>query len=161
MKEEIFGPLLPVVAVKNIDEAIKLINNMDKPLGMYIFTSDQKVVDKILANTSSGGVTVNDCMLHVLVDELPFGGVGPSGMGAVHGVRGFDEFSHIRSVLHRGNTSIDLIGKSRYPPHNQAKYDELVMFGLNVSFIKKTFKTAARVAVPVAVSAAVVLYSNL
>ena len=99
MQEEIFGPVLPVLAVDDVDEAIARVNGSDKPLALYVFGNDN--VDKVLAETSSGGVCVNDAMVHVGVTTLPFGGVGESGYGAYHGRWGFETFSHRKSVLRR------------------------------------------------------------
>jgi len=102
MQEEIFGPLLPVVAVDSIDEAVAFVNDRAKPLALYVFSDDDDIVDDVLARTSSGGVGVNNTLLHIAPPDLPFGGVGQSGMGAYHGQAGFDTFSHLRSVYDRG-----------------------------------------------------------
>ncbi len=101
MQEEIFGPLLPVIAVDDVDEAVRFVNDRDKPLALYIFSNSDAVIDKVIANTSAGGVCVNHAVLQVGVGELPFGGVGPSGMGAYHGKAGFDTFTHRKSVLRK------------------------------------------------------------
>ena len=101
MQDELFGPVLPILTVKNIEEAIEKINDGEKPLGAYLFTKDQKKVDKFLNSTSSGGVTINDILKHVSVIELPFGGVGNSGMGNYHGKNGFIHLSHAKAVLKR------------------------------------------------------------
>lgn len=118
MREEIFGPLLPVLPVDDVDEAVAFVNQRDKPLALYVFSNDESVVDRVLASTSSGGVTVNGTLLHLAVPELPFGGVGPSGMGAYHGRAGFDTFSHRKSVLDR-STRPDL--PVTYPPYSRWK----------------------------------------
>ena len=99
MEEEIFGPVLPVIKVANVEEAIGFINRRPKPLALYIFTNNELLEQKILEATSSGAVVVNHCMLHNLSPELPFGGVGESGMGAYHGKFGFDTLTHQKSVL--------------------------------------------------------------
>ncbi len=99
MREEIFGPLLPVRTYKTLDEVTGYINSKDRPLGLYIFTNDKQVEEKLLYATISGGVTVNNCMVHVGQHDLPFGGVGASGMGHYHGVEGFVEFSKMRPVF--------------------------------------------------------------
>ena len=105
MKQEIFGPVLPIIAVENEDEAINTINRVcNDPLAMYIFSEDNAQVDKILNSTNSGGVCVNTAMEHLANHNLPFGGVGNSGTGAYHGKHGFDEFSHSRSVLYKDTT---------------------------------------------------------
>ena len=101
MSEEIFGPILPVMAVKNVSQSIAAVNAHDKPLALYVFAEDQAVVDRVVAETSSGGVGANLTMMQLGVPDLPFGGVGPSGMGAYHGKAGFDTFTHRKSVLQR------------------------------------------------------------
>jgi len=99
MQEEIFGPVLPVKTYGKLDEALAYINSHDRPLGLYYFGADQAEQDKVLTSTTSGGVTVNDVIMHVAQEDLPFGGVGPAGMGSYHGVDGFREFSHRKSVF--------------------------------------------------------------
>ena len=101
MQEEIFGPLLPVKAYQKVDDAIDYINAHDRPLGLYYFGTDTDERDRVLARTTSGGVTVNDVVMHVAQEELPFGGIGPAGMGVYHGEDGFREFSHRKSVFHQ------------------------------------------------------------
>ncbi len=102
MKEEIFGPVLPVLPIDSIDQAVDFVNGRDKPLALYVFTRRREVEEDVLARTSAGGVTVNGTILHLGSPDLPFGGVGPSGMGAYHGRFGFETFSHRKSVLSRG-----------------------------------------------------------
>jgi acyl-CoA reductase-like NAD-dependent aldehyde dehydrogenase len=85
MQEEIFGPLLPVVNVKSPEDAVTFINEREKPLALYVFTADSRVQKLFTERTSSGGLCINDCIMHVVVETLPFGGVGHSGMGAYHG----------------------------------------------------------------------------
>lgn len=106
LQEEIFGPVLPVVAYTSLDEAIAWINARPRPLALYLFERQRETIDKILAQTTSGGVTVNDTFLHAGVDSLPFGGVGESGMGAYHGEEGFRTFSHIKPVFMRAGISL-------------------------------------------------------
>ncbi len=118
MREEIFGPLLPVLPVDDVDAAISFVNGRDKPLALYVFSEDDGVVDRVLTSTSSGGVTVNGTLLHLAVPGLPFGGVGPSGMGAYHGRAGFDTFSHGKGVLDR-TTRLD--PPVTYPPYSRWK----------------------------------------
>lgn len=101
MREEIFGPLLPIRPYQAIDEAIAYVNARPRPLGLYYFGSDPAERDRVLDGTVSGGVTVNDVLMHVAQEEMPFGGVGPSGMGAYHGYDGFREFSHRKAVYHQ------------------------------------------------------------
>lgn len=114
MQEELFGPLLPVLEVDNLQQAIERINARPKPLALYLFSQSEQAQEQILQNTSSGGVCFNDVVMHVGVPELPFGGVGASGMGAYHGQAGFNTFSHQRSVLRR---PFRLDVPFRYPPY--------------------------------------------
>jgi coniferyl-aldehyde dehydrogenase len=102
LKEEIFGPILPIVTYDDLDHAIRLINARPKPLALYCFSTDHAKVEGVLKRTSSGGVTVNGTLLHVAQADLPFGGVGESGMGAYHGRDGFQRLSHARAVLELG-----------------------------------------------------------
>ncbi len=118
MAEEIFGPILPVLAVDSIDDAIATINAHDKPLALYVFAEDQNVVDRVVAQTSSGGVGANVTLLHLAVPGLPFGGVGASGLGAYHGKSGFDTFSHRKAFLQRP-TRFD--PPVTYPPYSSIK----------------------------------------
>jgi len=99
LKEEIFGPILPIVAYDDLDHAIRLINARPKPLALYCFSTDHAKIEGVLQRTSSGGATINGTLLHVAQEDLPFGGVGESGMGAYHGREGFQRLSHARAVL--------------------------------------------------------------
>jgi aldehyde dehydrogenase (NAD+) len=99
MADEIFGPVLPVLGVSDMEQAIAFVNSRPKPLALYLFSSDPLIQESVLERTSSGGVTVNHALLHLAVPALPFGGVGPSGMGAYHGRASFETFSHKKSVL--------------------------------------------------------------
>ncbi|KAH7696765.1 Protein ALH-4 a, partial [Aphelenchoides avenae] len=99
MKDELFGPILPILTVEDIEEAIEFINNREKPLAAYLFTKDEEKIKKFLRDTTSGGVTINDVIKHVGAQSLPFGGVGSSGMGRYHGKYGFDTFTHEKAVL--------------------------------------------------------------
>ncbi|KAL3274610.1 hypothetical protein HHI36_015991 [Cryptolaemus montrouzieri] len=122
MQEEIFGPILPIVNVKDVNDAIKLINEREKPLALYIFSQNSKDTKLILDNTSSGGVAVNDVILHIAVESLPFGGVGHSGMGAYHGRRTFDTFVHQKSVLTKNFRKIpEKIQSMKYAPYTDGK----------------------------------------
>jgi aldehyde dehydrogenase (NAD+) len=118
MAEEIFGPLLPVLPVDSLDQAIEFVNDRPKPLALYVFTENGDAAAKVLTSTSSGGACVNDTMMHLSVPDLPFGGVGESGMGAYHGKTSFDTFSHKKSVLAK---SVRLDLPLRYPPYDDAK----------------------------------------
>jgi acyl-CoA reductase-like NAD-dependent aldehyde dehydrogenase len=106
LQEEIFGPVLPVVTYTSLDEAIAWVNARPRPLALYLFERRRAAIDKVLAETVSGGVTVNDTFLHAGVDSLPFGGVGASGMGAYHGEEGFRTFSHFKPVFRRAGLSL-------------------------------------------------------
>ena len=99
MNEEIFGPILPVVAYETVDEAIAYVNARPRPLALYVFDHDERAIQRILERTVSGGVTVNETLLHVAQEELPFGGVGASGMGEYHGRAGFERFSKGKAVF--------------------------------------------------------------
>ncbi|XP_058019831.1 aldehyde dehydrogenase family 3 member A2 [Ahaetulla prasina] len=129
MQEEIFGPILPIVTVKGVEEAIQFINQREKPLALYVFTNSNKVIDKMIAETSSGGVTANDVIMHFSIPGLPFGGVGNSGMGAYHGRFGFDTFSHKRACLIR-TFRMEAVNSIRYPPNSQKKVDWAKFFVL-------------------------------
>ena len=118
MADEIFGPILPVLGVKDIEQAIAFVNSRPKPLALYLFTNDPLVQESVLERTSSGGVTVNHTLLHLAVPSLPFGGVGASGMGAYHGRATFETFSHRKSVLVKP-TWLD--PSFFYPPYNDFK----------------------------------------
>ncbi len=114
MTDEIFGPILPFIEYDNLKDAIEFINKRAKPLALYIFSKDEKKIQKVLAETSAGGVTVNDTLLHIVNPHLPFGGVGDSGIGAYHGQLSFDVFSHMKSVLRRTFLVDDPV---RYAPY--------------------------------------------
>lgn len=114
MREEIFGPILPILAVDSLDEAIAFVNARPAPLALYCFSRSRDAQRAVLRRTRSGGACVNDVILHLAPSRLPFGGVGASGMGACHGKAGFDAFTHRRSVLVRG-TGFD--PAVRYPPY--------------------------------------------
>jgi aldehyde dehydrogenase (NAD+) len=130
MAEEIFGPVLPVIAVDSLDEALAFVNagsaQGDKPLALYTFSESDDENDKVLAGATSGGACVNGTLLHISNPALPFGGVGESGMGAYHGKFGFDTFSHHRSV-HTRSTRID--PALMYPPYT-AKKEKLLRKGM-------------------------------
>jgi coniferyl-aldehyde dehydrogenase len=99
MQEEIFGPVLPIVPYRTLDDAIEYVNARPRPLALYYFDHDRDRADAVLSRTVSGGAVVNDCLLQFAAETLPFGGVGPSGLGAYHGPEGFDTFSHKKSVV--------------------------------------------------------------
>ena len=104
-QEEIFGPILPVIPYDQADEAIAYVNSRDRPLALYWFGTAREARDRILRETISGGVTINDCLLHIAQEHQPFGGVGASGMGAYHGEWGFRTFSKEKPVFYRPRVS--------------------------------------------------------
>lgn len=111
MQEEIFGPLLPVLSYKTMDEAVQYVNDRDRPLALYYFDWDKQRGKDLLKRTHSGGVCINDTMNHVMADDIPFGGVGPSGMGHYHGKEGFLNFSKAKGVVRKGRIDItQLVG---------------------------------------------------
>lgn len=119
MQEEIFGPILPIVRAENLEDAIAFIRDNDKPLAAYIFTDNEFSEAKFLNDISCGSVCVNDVMMFMAVHELPFGGVGASGMGAYSGKRGFETFSHMKAVMKRGWwPDLDI----RYAPYTEKKF---------------------------------------
>jgi len=124
MQEEIFGPILPVRTYETLDEAIDYVNDHPRPLALYVFDNDQKRVDRVLRETVSGGVSVNAVMLHVAQDDLPFGGVGPSGMGHYHAREGFESFTKKKAVFYQSR--INGMGLLRPP------------YAKNIDFMLKT-----------------------
>ncbi|KMT09502.1 hypothetical protein BVRB_6g129700 [Beta vulgaris subsp. vulgaris] len=131
MNEEIFGPILPIITLKNIEQSIDFINMRPKPLALYAFTLNEALKTRIVSETSSGSVTFNDVLIQYVCDELPFGGVGQSGMGRYHGKYSFDAFSHEKAVLHRGYYP-DL--SMRYPPWNAFKM-EFCRLGYSMDYL--------------------------
>lgn len=101
MLEEIFGPVLPVVTYEKSDDAITFINSREKPLALYYYGTNESFKEQIVNQTSSGGITTNDCIFHGVNPNLPFGGVGNSGYGSLHGKNGFDSCSHMKAVLEK------------------------------------------------------------
>jgi acyl-CoA reductase-like NAD-dependent aldehyde dehydrogenase len=122
MREEIFGPLLPLVPYRELDEAIAFVNARPRPLALYVFDHDRNEVEKVVSGTVSGGVTVNDTILHIAQDDLPFGGVGESGMGHYHGREGFDTFSKHKAVFHQSH----LNGLKLFRPPYGKRFESLV-----------------------------------
>lgn len=131
MREEIFGPLLPVVVVSSVEKAIEFVNDRAQPLALYVFTNSSAVSDKVLAQTTSGGACVNDTIMHVSNPNLPFGGVGPSGLGAYHGKFGFDTFSHAKAVLSAPTWSDPAL---RYPPYSDKALNIVSWIALKAKF---------------------------
>ncbi len=122
MQNEIFGPILPILPVKDMDEALQFVQEREKPLAFYIFSEDRDTIHKVLSSSTSGGVCVNETMNHLAVPGLPFGGVGNSGMGKYHGEWGFREFSNARAVLDHA-TGFD--PAVRYPPYAGDKLERM------------------------------------
>lgn len=126
MKEEIFGPILPIIEYEDLDLVLKQIKKLPKPLALYLFTSAKDIKRKVLKNLSFGGGCINDTIMHFVNESTPFGGVGNSGMGHYHGAYSFNTFSHTKSVIERGlSPDIPL----RYPPFKE-----------NLSLLKKILK---------------------
>ncbi|CDI50732.1 aldehyde dehydrogenase [Clostridium tetani] len=126
MKEEIFGPILPIIEYDSIDEVIDKINSRAKPLALYYFSSNKENQKKLLESTSFGGGCINDTIMHLASPYMPFGGVGSSGMGSYHGHKSFETFSHKKSILKR-STKLDI--NLRYPP-----------YGENIKVLKRIIK---------------------
>lgn len=122
MQEEIFGPLLPIVASESLDDALDYVQSGERPLALYWFGEDKAKRDRVLTQSISGGVTVNDAAWHVIQEDIPFGGVGPSGMGAYHGEAGFESFSHMKGVFFQSRFSQ---GKKLHPPYGPATHKML------------------------------------
>ena len=122
MQEEIFGPVLPVKEYEDFDETVNYVNSKDRPLGLYLFSKDKNKEKKVLDNTTSGGVTLNDVIWHIGQEELPFGGVGPSGTGSYHGHVGFKEFSHAKAVYKQ--FSADLMAQMM-PPYKGKMFESM------------------------------------
>ncbi len=119
MQEEIFGPILPVRRYRDIDDAIGQVNHRDRPLGLYYFGSDAEERRRVLDRTIAGGVTLDDVIFHISMEDLPFGGVGPSGMGAYHGIDGFKTFSHAKSVYKQAKLDVAKLAGLK-PPYGKA-----------------------------------------
>jgi coniferyl-aldehyde dehydrogenase len=117
MQEEIFGPILPVMTVRSLDDGIAYINSHDRPLALYYFDNDNSRIDHVLERTTSGGVTINDCIFHLAQNNLPFGGVGASGMGAYHGEDGFNTFSKRKGVMVMNGLVSQAIARVLKPPY--------------------------------------------
>jgi aldehyde dehydrogenase (NAD+) len=118
MQEEIFGPVLPIIEFENLDEVIERIKLRPKPLALYFFTTSKDREEKILNSISFGGGCINDTIMHLVSKQMPFGGVGESGMGSYHGRKSFDTFTHYKSILRKSNV-IDV--PLRYPNRKNLK----------------------------------------
>jgi acyl-CoA reductase-like NAD-dependent aldehyde dehydrogenase len=122
MQDEIFGPILPLVPYDNLDEAIRYVNARPRPLALYYFGNFDDHIQQVLNETIAGGVTVNDTLLHISQDNLPFGGVGPSGMGAYHGKCGFETFSKLKPIFHQSPVN----GLGLFKPPYGKRFDTLI-----------------------------------
>jgi acyl-CoA reductase-like NAD-dependent aldehyde dehydrogenase len=125
MQEEIFGPVLPILDCETVEDAIQAVNRRPQPLALYIFSQDRKAIETILERCRFGGGCINDTLLHLATSYMPFGGVGESGMGCYHGKAGFEEFSHLRSIV---DQAIRPDPKYRYAPYTKAMEEMLKKF---------------------------------
>jgi len=126
MQEEIFGPLLPIVTYRDLDEAISYVNARPRPLALYYFDTDRARITDVLARTVSGGAAVNDTFLHAAQDDLPFGGIGPSGMGAYHGRDGFRTFSHAKGTFRQSRITLTSLLE---PPYGR-RFRRLIRYAI-------------------------------
>jgi acyl-CoA reductase-like NAD-dependent aldehyde dehydrogenase len=117
MQDEIFGPVLPVRGYGSVDDAISYVNERDRPLALYVFSNKEATQRKVLEQTTSGGVAINDTLMHYMQDDMPFGGIGPSGMGSYHTGEGFDTFSHLKPVFKQRGIGSFTGAKLLYPPY--------------------------------------------
>lgn len=119
MKEEIFGPILPILTFKTVEHIRNVIDLNPTPLAFYLFSSDKKLINELITSISFGGGCVNDCIIHLATSKMGFGGVGESGMGAYHGKTGFDTFSHFKSLVFKSKKGLDI--NVRYQPYTKSK----------------------------------------
>jgi len=142
MHEEIFGPLLPVVTVKNMSEALRVVKDRERPLALYIFSQDKVFQERALAECTSGGAAVNTALEQIANKQAPFGGTGGSGFGKYHGKDGFDEFSHYRTVLYKSGSNPTL------PPVEQqpAWLYDVALKALVTGFVSEETKAKLRAA---------------
>lgn len=117
MQEEIFGPIMPTITFDNLNELLEKINRFEKPLAFYYYSKNKKKAKEVMKYSFYGGGCVNDCIMHLTNDELPFGGVGRSGMGSYHGKKSFETFTHYKSVLVKGKRELNI----KYPPYSAKK----------------------------------------
>ena len=127
MADEIFGPILPIISYKSLDDAVNMVRDGEKPLAMYIFSKNKEYIESVKSKISSGNITINDTVKHVSIDSLPFGGVGHSGMGSYHGKYSIETFSHRRGV-YRNKARFNI--KQIAPPYNEKAFE----------FLRKLFK---------------------
>eukprot|EP00812_Abedinium_dasypus_P010009 NODE_3657_length_758_cov_394.745377.p1 GENE.NODE_3657_length_758_cov_394.745377~~NODE_3657_length_758_cov_394.745377.p1 ORF type:complete len:220 (-),score=69.00 NODE_3657_length_758_cov_394.745377:81-740(-) len=139
MSEEIFGPILPVITVKNMDDGIKRVKDGERPLALYVFSQDKSFQERVLSECPSGGAAVNTAMDQAMNKDAPFGGTGASGFGKYHGKWGFDEFTHYRSVVYKSGSGPLMPPVEKQPPW---------LYGLAFKFMVSGFvsrETKARV----------------
>ena len=117
LQDEIFGPVLPVRGYQSVDDAITYVNEHPRPLALYLFSDRKETQDRVLEQTTSGGVSINDTLMHYLQDDMPFGGVGPSGMGVYHTAEGFNTFSHLKPVFRQRGVGSFTGAQLLYPPY--------------------------------------------
>ena len=127
MQDEIFGPLLPTITLSSVEEAVEFINDRPKPLALYLFSKNNKNIEYVQYNTSSGAYTTNDVMVHAACNTLPFGGVGPSGIGGYHGKHSFDTFSHLKPVMIK-YPGLEGLNAVRTAPFDKKKQSSLLWF---------------------------------
>ncbi|KAL5254682.1 hypothetical protein ACHWQZ_G014202 [Mnemiopsis leidyi] len=128
MTDEIFGPILPILEYEDVQSVLKYIRSKQKPLVCYVFSNNAKLIDQVKKRVSAGTLDVNDCLMHMMVPTLPFGGVGHSGIGKYHGKATFDEFTHHKSVLHKP-IGMESVNNLRYPPYD-AEWKQNLMYSL-------------------------------
>jgi len=142
MQEEVFGPVLPVIPLKNMDDGIRFVKERERPLALYVFSQDKRFQERVLHECESGGACVNTAFEHLANKEAPFGGTGSSGMGRYHGKFGFDEFSHHRTILYKRGSAACM------PPVEQQPewlYDVALKVAV-IGFLKPKTKRKLRVA---------------
>ena len=127
LEDEIFGPILPIITYENLDEAIDYINDRPRPLALYLFSCDKAIQQRVLSETHSGGVCINDTVIQTAIDSLPFGGIGNSGMGHYHGWEGFQSMSKAKSVFRKGRINS---AKTIYAPYGRTVQKLLYRFSL-------------------------------
>jgi len=125
MQDEIFGPILPIVTYKSLDEALDYVKERPRPLALYLFSHNKKEQDHVMTSTHAGGVAINDCLTHIAQDDMPFGGVGDSGIGHYHGKEGFLSLSHAKSIHTKGRFNS---GKFVYAPHGRLMHKIIYKF---------------------------------
>ena len=126
MKEEIFGPILPIITFNNIEEVVDILKTKEKPLALYYFSNNKKSIKYVMNNLHFGGGCINDTIMHLTNHKLPFGGVGRSGMGSYHGIKSFETFSHQKSILKKGKIEL----KTKFAPYKSK----------NLKFLKRITK---------------------